>query len=652
MSRLRGKIGLIAPNSEIAALAKRVSSEFEGILDVYEGNLEEGVKAARSALTCGSEVFISRGATAYLIETELKTPVVQIVFSGVDLIKTVEKAKQFDSRFAFVGHENLFKELEGPYVFFGYTLHIEKFKEYNDIKRIIHNAYTTNNIKVFMGGEAVVKTARELGLKGILIECGIESIKRAVLEASRLAEMKAIESERYLQFKAITEHSSEGIMFVDNNEKVVYMNPAAKNMFLKKTRLNEHAGQLAIKDLLPKLEKTVRAGKPSFQVYDSISDTKIIANYIPLVLGSAKLGGLVSFQDITRIEELEKRIRREQYAKGLVAKYTFDHILTYDSRLTKILAYAKRIAQTDSSILITGESGTGKELMAQSIHNASPRKNGPFVAINCAALPENILESELFGYVDGAFTGARKSGKAGLFELAHMGTIFLDEIGDIPLNVQSHLLRVIQEKEVVRIGDDRVIPVNIRIISATNKDLGQMVKQGKFREDLYYRLDIIRIKLPSLRERIEDIPHLCNWFIRHYCHTNKIPLKTMSKGALNLLKLYSWPGNVRELQNFMESLVIFTDREPVIDEKTVEQLLQDKLNNNQLSELQSEYRTLINGAKSEAGILRKYEMQSIKEVLQKVNGNKSEAARILGISTTTLWRRLKSINPDGQLREM
>jgi len=254
----------------------------------------------------------------------------------------------------------------------------------------------------------------------------------------------------------------------------------------------------------------------------------------------------------------------------------------------------------------------------------------------------------LFGYVDGAFTGARKSGKAGLFELAHMGTIFLDEIGDIPLNVQSHLLRVIQEKEVVRIGDDRVIPVNIRIISATNKDLAQMVKQGKFREDLYYRLDIIRIKLPPLRERPEDIPHLCNWFIRHYCHANKIPLKTLSKGAIHLLKLYSWPGNVRELQNFIESLVIFTDREPVIDEKTVEQLLQDKLSSNQLTELQGEYRSLTKGARNEVGILRKHEIQSIKEVLQQVNGNKTEAARILGISPTTLWRRLKSINANGQ----
>ena len=219
---------------------------------------------------------------------------------------------------------------------------------------------------------------------------------------------------------------------------------------------------------------------------------------------------------------------------------------------------ARKYAASYSNVLITGESGTGKELFAQSIHSGSPCRIGPFVAVNCAALPESLLESELFGYEEGAFTGAKKGGKAGLFELAHNGTIFLDEIGDMPLSLQSRLLRVLQEKEVIRLGGSQVIPVNNRIICATNKNLAHKVEEGLFREDLYYRINILQIHIPPLREHPEDIPVLARLLFEKKCKEIK-KRKEIRTNLLQMLKRYHWPGNVRQLDAFLERLLVLTD---------------------------------------------------------------------------------------------
>lgn len=648
MSNHKGKykIALIAPNPHLAGMAKKVTQEYSIFIEVYEGNLSQGVQAARKALANGSDVIISRGGTAYMIESELKIPVVYIVFSSVDLIKTIEQAKGYDHRTAIIGYENLIGELKGRYDFLGCSMFVEKVKDHTEIRKKIQTLYKTEKIRVYMGGDAVVKCAEELGFHGVLLECGRESIRRAILEATRLAEMKINEAERYLQFKAISEHSSNGIIYVDEENMVRYMNPIACKICAKSTA--ESMIGVSLNEVFPdaKLDTAIKSGHPLLSIYEQVNDTKILTNYIPLTFNQRLIGGIISFQDVTKIEELEKKVRREQYTKGLIAKYKFTDILTNDPSMIRTINIAQKIAKVESNVLITGESGTGKELMAQSIHNESSRKNGPFVAINCAALPENLLESELFGYVDGAFTGAKKGGKPGLFELAHMGTIFLDEIGDMPLNLQSHLLRVIQEKEVTRIGDDKVIPVNVRIIAATNKDLKELTRQGKFREDLHYRLDIVKIKLPPLRERVADILFLAKYFIGYYGRMNRANNLSVSAKALDLLEVYSWPGNVRELQNFIESLVITSEKE-IINEDMVEQLLKDKLDSvsflNLKKALEEQYEYTARW-KPQQGILKEMENKNIKEVLEQVNGNKGKAAEILGISYTTLWRKLKKLN--------
>ena len=227
-------------------------------------------------------------------------------------------------------------------------------------------------------------------------------------------------------------------------------------------------------------------------------------------------GAVATFQPIGAIQASEQKIRLTSHKRGLIAKNTLADIAGESDPIVQAKEQAKLYAQSDSTVIIVGETGTGKEIFAQAIHNASPRARGPFVAINCAALPENLLESELFGYEGGAFTGARKEGKPGLFELAHGGTIFLDEIGEMSLAVQARLLRILEEREVMRLGGDRVIPVDVRVIAATNKDLFHKVTQKSFRQDLFYRLCVLQLRLPPLRERLEDIPHLLERFFKSW----------------------------------------------------------------------------------------------------------------------------------------
>jgi len=290
-------------------------------------------------------------------------------------------------------------------------------------------------------------------------------------------------------------------------------------------------------------------------------------------------------------------------------------------------------------------------VFAQSIHNASARRYGPFVPVNCAALPETLLESELFGYVEGAFTGAAKGGKAGLFEQAHRGTIFLDEISEVTPRLQGRLLRVLQEREIMRLGDDRLIPVDVRIVAATNRDLKQMVKTGAFRADLYYRLDILRLELPPLRARPEDIlPMLCS-FLKNYAIRFGKPEKALSPAAQEILLRHTWPGNVRELKNIAERLTVMAGCGPadMYSEEDIRAVMFEK---EEVSQEDGPKNT--RAALSGAGIggafrdrKRAAELARIEKVLAETNYDTARASELLGISRTTLWRRMKDIEKAG-----
>ncbi|MHC1760100.1 MAG: sigma-54 interaction domain-containing protein [Negativicutes bacterium] len=360
----------------------------------------------------------------------------------------------------------------------------------------------------------------------------------------RLSEQFRSAQSLKLSMELILNNITDAIILVKDNE-IVECNPAAEKLInLPKRKIlsenileifGDHVGQLNNDGIV--IQR---------------SNKKIFVNYIPLSSSSGETG-IFTFKEIKEIEKLEENVRKILYRKdsGYIAKYSFDMIIAESPNIKELIDLGYSMSQHDSVVLITGESGTGKELFAQSIHNASPRRQHPFVAVNFSAIPDNLIESELFGYAEGAFTGAKKSGKKGLFELAHNGTIFLDEIGNSSVWIQSRLLRVIEEQEIMRLGDTKVIPINVRVIAATNKTLKELIEKQLFREDLYYRLNVFPIKIPPLRERPECVIAL----VKHFASKYKVK-SIISPPVMEYITKYSWPGNVRELKNMITYLML------------------------------------------------------------------------------------------------
>ncbi len=357
-------------------------------------------------------------------------------------------------------------------------------------------------------------------------------------------------SNRYdSQIKIFFDYSDEGIIEFDLNRRAVLFNDKAREILGKN---DDKIADIHACDLIKNVSfNSVYVGKKTIKdEIININDKDLIVSVYPLVNSGKFYGSMAIVKEFQEIEKKQHKIRNKLIGKGHRAKYTFDDILGESLEINKSKDIAKRMARSDSSVLIHGETGTGKELFAQAIHNESSRRDYQFVAVNCGALPENILESELFGYEEGAFTGAKKGGKLGLFELAHKGTIFLDEIGEMPKSLQIKLLRVLQEKEIMRLGSDRIIDIDIRVIAASNKKLEELVKNGEFREDLYYRLKILPLNLPSLRERRDDIIDI----FEHFKEVYEGRFRMTKEAEVSLLK-HKWKGNIRELRNVAEYLV-------------------------------------------------------------------------------------------------
>ncbi|WP_331704475.1 sigma-54 interaction domain-containing protein [Tepidanaerobacter acetatoxydans] len=428
--------------------------------------------------------------------------------------------------------------------------------------------------------------------------------------------------EKTEQFKAVLNHISEGIIAINSNGEITVFNPAAGRIMGISEK--EAIGR-SIDELVPEtiLNSVIEKNKAELGQVLRIGQAQVLANRVPIIINNKMVGAVTTIEDITKIQEYEQKIRTKLLVKGQVAKYKFSDIIGESDVLLKTKEKAKKYAATNGTVLIIGESGTGKEMFAQSIHLESERRNGPFVAVNCTAIPQNLLESELFGYQGGAFTGARKEGKSGLFTEAHGGTIFLDEIGEMSTELQVALLRVIQEREVRPVGSNKVIPIDVRIIAATNKDLLQEIQKGAFRRDLYYRLNILKLKVPALRERKEDIKLLSRYFV------SKISLKykkvvSITEGALDRLQRYSWPGNIRELENIIESLIVLADdiiTEAQVDELIGENVEEDAENKDSLEIIKNKH---------------------ILKVLSECGGNQTLAAKRLGISRTHLWRLINN----------
>ncbi len=440
----------------------------------------------------------------------------------------------------------------------------------------------------------------------------------------------------------IMDSVNEWVVVVDQDAKITMMSKAYKEFLGEYEPEGKHVTEVIENT---KMHEIVKSGNSIIGDIQYIRGNRMIAMRVPIKKDGLVIGavGKVMFKDISDYYSLGKQItkleRELEYYKNELgnersAKYFFSDIIGESEENKKVKEIAARAAKTSSNVLIIGESGTGKELLAHAIHNASYRRQGPFVKINCAAIPEELIESELFGYEEGAFTGAKKSGKKGKFELANNGTILLDEIGDMPLSSQVKLLRVLQEREIEKVGGNVVKEIDVRIISSTNKNLKKAIEEGKFREDLYYRLNVIRINVPPLRKRKDDIEPLAKILKRKVADKLGIYVEGISKEAMERLKSYDWPGNIRELENAIERSINMLDSDIYIQEKH----LPDKL-------IQKKSKFIRNTKdKYLKDIIAEVEKEVISDCLNNVEWNKNKAAKILGISRVGLYKKIEDYN--------
>jgi PAS domain S-box-containing protein len=581
-----------------------------------------------------AEVVVSRGfISSELRDLKYYVPVIDVPVASVDLVHSlhrVQKEYSCDS-VAVVGALNMVMGVERLSEIIPLKIHPYALSSQDQIREAVDKAIAAG-ISVLVGGVKTCAYASERGLKTVLLESGRESIWHSITEAKRLAYMVRQERDRSQHLNALLNQAQEGIITLDGDGTIRLLNKAAAEIF---GLYSPNVVGKQFTQLIPSFSGLLASG-PVSQSKDEIvkyGDKLVSASFAGLSRQGELGGTLIMVRDITRVQELESRIRERVYSRGHVAKHTFEDIIGDSPRIKITIDRAKKFSQVDSNILIIGKTGTGKEMFAQSIHNYSPRRNGPFVAVNCAALSETLLESELFGYAEGAFTGASKGGKPGLFELAHRGTLFLDEISEIPMRLQGRLLRAIQEKEIMRVGHDRVIPVDVRIIAATNCSLVDQVTAGEFREDLFYRLNILRLELPALVDRINDVPALLEYWVSHYCAQFGYPALTITEKAKGLLKSVSWPGNIRQLRNVCERMVVLSHCD-VIDVRDVELVM----------ETEPRQTGTVGGesARGQTDVVDP-EWDLISATLLRTGNNKLKAARSLGISRTTLWRRMKQL---------
>ncbi|UAC47779.1 sigma-54-dependent Fis family transcriptional regulator [Bacillus aquiflavi] len=426
--------------------------------------------------------------------------------------------------------------------------------------------------------------------------------------------------------EATTNNMTDGILIVHPNGEIIKTNTKLQHLLSTKPehiegRFIQH---FFVNHIFQKsLQKQIYNKELRLEESKTGKIHHVLIDIIPIDKDKKIIGSMIVIKEIQRVRQFVN------YLSGNQAKVSFDEIIGSHPLFIQKLKEAKMAAKTNSNVLILGESGTGKDMFAQAIHNESNRKNKPFIAINCGGIPRDLLGSELFGYVEGAFTGAKKGGSAGKFELADGGTLFLDEIGEMSLEMQVLLLRVIQEKEVIRIGDYKVTPVDVRIIAATNKDLRKEVEKGSFREDLFFRLNVMPITLPALRERQSDIPLLAQYFISELSSKLNKEVLDITSEFLNPLMEYRWPGNIRELQNILERILNKKEDHLLMPEDLPEEIFSTK-----------------QFKKDTGWPLNKDDMkkQALMQSIRLYNGNFRKAAKHLGISRSTLYRQLKKYN--------
>lgn len=629
------RITFVSPYRDVTSLVQSVADEMGIGINIVEGVMGENgwvgeMSHSESELkSLLGDVLVSRGGTAYHLSRRLPQPVVTVNTGPFDIIECCKKAKQYSSNIAI----STFKPLHGLNLIeevLDVTITELVITTMQDLEVQIAKLAEEGNYCVVGGGPSV-KFAEKYGVQSVFMQISRDTIREALQRADELAKLHYEQKFRSIRLKAILDSAYDGIIAVDEEGKIEICNQSAEKIFgvTAQTVIGQN-----VEDVFQntRLNEVLKNGQSQINEFQDVGDIRIVTSRVPVSDGTRIVGAVATFLETSRITQIEHRIRKELTNQKFSSRRTFDDILGQSLIIRQKKDLAKKFAHSDLTVFISGPSGTGKEFFAQGIHHASTRSNGPFVAINCGALPQSLLESELFGYAEGSFTGAKRKGKAGLFEMAHEGTIFLDEIDTMPIDMQGRLLRVLQEREVMRIGADGIIPVDIRVIAASNKSPQKLLSNGLIREDLYYRLNVLYLEIPPLSMRKDDIPLLCNAFLPVGKRAIAAPLLN---DMMPCLMKYSWPGNVRELLNFTQRLSFFLDDYKQGD-KGIDLL------KNIAPDLVQNTVSITNASGGLREQVAAQEEAMIAKVLDQ-NTTLAEAATQLGIGKTTLWRKIQKI---------
>jgi transcriptional regulator, propionate catabolism operon regulatory protein len=619
-------------HAPLSRLAMEVAAEFAAVAEIefVDRTFDDAVAQARERERAKAvDAFVSAGSNAALLKGALAAPVATIKVTGYDILVALRRARQRAARAAIVTFGDTIAELDAARGLLDIEIAQRAYRTLDEARRAFE-ALVAQGHTVFVGSSIVAELAEQAGLHGILAYSPA-SVRQGFQDAVELARAAQRDAARYDQLDGVLHNLQEAVLAVDAQGVVIALNTPMERVLgqlrqaLLGRRLDEVHPELS-------LTATLASGVEERQRVTQIGRREWLVNRTLMRERGEVAGAVVTLYDAATIQEADTALRTQRRGRQPPqARWRFDQLQGASPAFERARAAAQRFAATGQTVLITGESGTGKELFAQAIHNAGARRGRPFLAINCAAVPEALLESELFGHEEGAFTGARKGGKVGLLEAAHTGTLFLDEIGDMPVLLQTRLLRVLQEREVVRVGGVAPVPVDVRVIAATHRPLDELVAAGRFRADLYYRLNILRLRLPPLRDRGDDVEALTRGFVARSLRAagSRIDAEELLAPLRPRLLAHAWPGNVRELENVCERIAVVFAQRGRISAAGYEELAFD------CPEL------FAAGGPGAADV----GPQQIDAVLAACGGNRVEAARRLGISRSTLWRRMKAAAP-------
>ena len=615
------KIRMFIPHANLKNIFEEAASELSRYQDI-QIELVHLFGTPQSLAQYGdADILIARGMTYDWLRNHFpQKHVIEVRFSSFDILDALLTAKnQYHPSVIAILIRNLEERLrvELEEICEAKILYIQ-VKDEDSSQEAVMKAKRLG-AEVFIGAGTVCGICDREKLVRVHIHTQKAAVQRSLREALEIAITLNNERRRNSVTEMILNTSPDGLISLDAGGTVLAMNNQALRILeISPAQIAENK---TLSELCPALARAGESDRPEVIPF---GDRQLYLEFTPILTDGFQTGTLLTVRDTEQITAAEKQIRKELVRQGLTAKYSFSDILGESEPIRRNIAVAKRYAKVDSNVLIIGETGTGKELFAHSIHRESRRRAQPFVALNCAALPESLLESELFGYEPGAFSGASKAGKMGLFELANKGTIFLDEIGEIPVSLQAKLLRVLQEKEIRRIGSTKVLPVDVRVISATNINIREKIRDNQFRSDLYYRLNVLNLQIPPLRNRGDDIRLIARHFLTEYACEIGIPVPKITPDLRESLQNYPWPGNVRELRNICERMAVLSMAGELRREDLVffddMQLApgQENAPAPASGENSGQYEALLNPPRRE---------------------KKTDLAKQLGISRTTLWRR-------------